>query len=507
MGRKGAAKSAGAAKSPPSSPPSKPAEAPAAPPAPVAAPVVKEPEATPVAAVLDAEPERELTSQEKAEQLAAYDLTAKMTPHLDRHLIFPILNFLSEGDFYKKADITRAEIALLSETNMVDFAVEKYALLDEKAPDALQAKREEVLAQLQEVRDQVLKLLQILEDPDELQMLKKMANVGEICSHFKLESNVFDGLLCYAKLQFDCGNYEMSRDLLKHYQSIMTQDAEAQTSSKQSSAMWGSLASHILNGEIEESSEIVGTLDDFLENTKMSKRELLAQRTWLLHWCLFCVFKAEQAGHALKPLDLLLAEKNMMIISISCSYLFRYISACLVLHKRLKLRLKETVFVMSQECSTYSDPVTRFLLALYVDVDFEAAQRELKQCKLVFEGDYFLAPKWQEFEENARLLIFEAYCRIHQRINIAMIATKLNMEPPEAEVWIVKLIQNAKLDARIDSEKSRVIMTKAPPNVYQQVIDKTKDLSFRSTMLLSHLDKREGEKALKATEVASPSPY
>ena len=33
----------------------------------------------------------------------------------------------------------------------------------------------------------------------------------------------------------------------------------------------------------------------------------------------------------------------------------------------------------------------------------------------------------------------------------------------------VKLIQNAKLDARIDSEKSRVVMSKAPPSVYQQV--------------------------------------
>ena len=32
----------------------------------------------------------------------------------------------------------------------------------------------------------------------------------------------------------------------------------------------------------------------------------------------------------------------------------------------------------------------------------------------------------------------------------------------------VKLIQNAKLDARIDSEKCRVVMSKAPPSVYQQ---------------------------------------
>jgi len=92
-------------------------------------------------------------------------------------------------------------------------------------------------------------------------------------------------------------------------------------------------------------------------------------------------------------------------------------------------------------------------------------------------------------------LIFETYCRIHQCINIDMIASKLNMTPGEAELWIVKLIQNAKLDARIDSEKKRVVMSKAPPSVYHQVIEKTKNLAFRSTMLLSNLEKRENEKA------------
>merc|ERR1719502_2294203 len=126
-------------------------------------------------------------------------------------------------------------------------------------------------------------------------------------------------------------------------------------------------------------------------------------------------------------------------------------------------------------------------------MDFDDAQQELKKCEDVIRVDYFLHEGWTEFEENARLLIFETYCRIHQCINIDMIAEKLNMTPEEAELWIVKLIQSAKLDARIDSEKSRVVMSKAPPSVYQQVIEKTKNLSFRSTMLLSNLEKREEE--------------
>merc|ERR1719359_1318213 len=116
---------------------------------------------------------------------------------------------------------------------------------------------------------------------------------------------------------------------------------------------------------------------------------------------------------------------------------------------------------------------------------------ELKQCHYACKADFFLAHHWEDFEENARLLIFETYCRIHQCINIDMIATKLNMTPEEAELWIVKLIQDAKLDARIDSENSRVVMCKAPPSVYHQVIEKTRNLSFRSMMMVSNLDKRE----------------
>merc|ERR1711869_60490 len=114
---------------------------------------------------------------------------------------------------------------------------------------------------------------------------------------------------------------------------------------------------------------------------------------------------------------------------------------------------------------------------------------ELQECRKVCKADFFLAPHWEDFEENARLLIFETYCRIHQCINIHMLASKLNMQPEEAELWIVKLIQSAKLDARIDSEKSRILMAKQPPNVYQQVMERTKNLAFRSTMILSNLDK------------------
>ncbi len=66
----------------------------------------------------------------------------------------------------------------------------------------------------------------------------------------------------------------------------------------------------------------------------------------------------------------------------------------------------------------YSDPVTNFLKELYVEFDFESAQKELGKAEKVVENDYFLQEFREEFLDNARYLISEAYCRIHQKIDI-----------------------------------------------------------------------------------------
>jgi translation initiation factor 3 subunit E len=69
----------------------------------------------------------------------------------------------------------------------------------------------------------------------------------------------------------------------------------------------------------------------------------------------------------------------------------------------------------------YKDPVTQFLRELYVEFDFEAAQKSLAIAERVTENDFFLVDLKQEFLDNARYLISEAYCRIHQKIDIEFV--------------------------------------------------------------------------------------
>jgi translation initiation factor 3 subunit E len=85
---------------------------------------------------------------------------------------------------------------------------------------------------------------------------------------------------------------------------------------------------------------------------------------------------------------------------------------------RAKHALREVVRIIQTEEYQYKDPITQFLRELYVDFDFEAAQVSLGIAEKVVENDFFLSELRQEFLDNARYLVSEAYCRIHQKIDI-----------------------------------------------------------------------------------------
>eukprot|EP00112_Aurelia_sp_Birch-Aquarium-sp1_P004518 Seg1512.4 transcript_id=Seg1512.4/GoldUCD/mRNA.D3Y31 product="Lysosomal-associated transmembrane protein 4A" protein_id=Seg1512.4/GoldUCD/D3Y31 len=71
-----------------------------------------------------------------------------------------------------------------------------------------------------------------------------------------------------------------------------------------------------------------------------------------------------------------------------------------------------------------------------------------------------------------------------------MLAEKLNMTPEAAEKWIVNLIRNARLDAKIDSKEGHVVMGTQAASVQQQVIEKTKSTLQKTQTLMINMEKR-----------------
>ncbi|KAH0086117.1 hypothetical protein KCU60_g14699, partial [Aureobasidium melanogenum] len=80
-------------------------------------------------------------------------------------------------------------------------------------------------------------------------------------------------------------------------------------------------------------------------------------------------------------------------------------------------------------------------------------------------------------------LISESYCKIHQRIDIKDLSKRLGLSEDEGEKWIVNLIRDTRVDAKIDYKEGTVVMNHPPQSVYQQVIERTKGGFFRTQVL------------------------
>jgi translation initiation factor 3 subunit E len=71
--------------------------------------------------------------------MAEYDLTFRISKHLDKHLALALLQFLADKKVYEAAEIEAARLQLIEKTNMVDYAGELYQSLHqtEEASDAM----------------------------------------------------------------------------------------------------------------------------------------------------------------------------------------------------------------------------------------------------------------------------------------------------------------------------------------------------------------------------------
>ena len=93
------------------------------------------------------------------EGLEQWDLTSHISPYLDRHMIFPLLEYLDElisakTISYSSKDVAAARLELVKPTQMVDYAIDIYKSLEgEKAsvPKEMEDKKASVLKTLEEL--------------------------------------------------------------------------------------------------------------------------------------------------------------------------------------------------------------------------------------------------------------------------------------------------------------------------------------------------------------------
>lgn len=429
--------------------------------------------------------------QQSPEALALakkYDLTETLIPFLDRHLIFPIVDFVSKRGLYDSKTTDQIKYDLFKDSYMFDFVEGLWKKLHpgEPVPSIVSEKKEEY-KQMAEKYQADLDTLSNTFDKQEVQDNLKQDKVQNLrlLSTYGVTVDIINSVYRLSQLNFNQGQYETAAQMLNQFILLSTDN------SLNTSALWGKFACDLLTLNLSASVDGQQALRDIVDQRNFADPlTQLHNRTWIIHWSLFLLRNSNFNKEGL--VDLFFSPSYISTIQASCPWIIRYIAAAVVSvytknrnNSNNQRRLKELIRVVSQELYEYQDPITDFVRALYIDYDFAEAQSKLSEAEVILANDFFLSDMKDTFLESARHLVSELYCRIHQRIDVKQLSSRLNLTPEQGEKWIANLIKDTKMDAKINESDGTVILNHPITSVYQQVIEKTKGLTFRSNQILT----------------------
>lgn len=154
-----------------------------------------------------------------------YDLLPKLLPHLDRHLIYPVLEFMEGQDDQDPMEIKKMKFSLLKETNMTDFVSE----LDMEIKGSSEAaqeyveKREQVIKRREELEQATAKLSALLENPEVTNNLRsdKVANLNYLKEQHEVTVEEVNHLYDHGQFMYSIGDYGLAADLLFQFRLLV----------------------------------------------------------------------------------------------------------------------------------------------------------------------------------------------------------------------------------------------------------------------------------------------
>jgi translation initiation factor 3 subunit E len=354
-----------------------------------------------------------------------YEFLDNMIRHMDRHLIFPLLEHQLNAENISQErydDVKKAEFNLLKHTNMADFVGNLYKEINqtESVPAEYSKKRDEVFQRTEQYEEETAHLSNLLNDEGVTSQLRsdKVANLKYLEETHGVSQQMVDALYDFGRYQYETGNYADASELLYRFRILSTDN------DKVAKATWGKLVCEILEAQWENALEEVDKVKDHIETRLFNNpRAQLTARESLVHYALFPFFNFEPARDKLT--EMYFSPPYISSIQTVCPWILRYLAAAVISNRQrqnnshnYQKQLKDLVRVVKQEVYEYQDPVTEFVKSLYVDFDFEGAQKQLTRAEAALRDDFFLGSSTDAFVDAARHLISEAYCKIHQRIDI-----------------------------------------------------------------------------------------
>lgn len=303
--------------------------------------------------------------------MSKFDLTAKNCQYLDRHLTFPLLEFLLQKNIYDQTSLLKFILETVSKTNMVDYTMDIRERLNmgNELPEELTKRRSNVLVKLKELQTEVAPLMKCMEElknPDTMKDSKSI--VHALQQEFDFKYDIIKSAQKLAKYLYECGNYRDSISYL--YICLLVMEP---TDKNYLNVLWGKLAAEILTLNWPTALEDLTRLRDFIDNHNFSPIEVLQQRTWLIHWSVL-VFFNHAKGRDLIIEMFLYKQLYLNAIQTMCPHILRYLATAVIINRGRRNALKDLIKIIQQESYTYRDPITEFLEHLYVNFDFEGAR-------------------------------------------------------------------------------------------------------------------------------------
>jgi len=378
---------------------------------------------------------------------------------------------------------------------------------------------------------------------------QSLFNKQHLEREFSITEKHLNALYLWAKLQYDVGLYQNAADYLFYYRRLgpLEWDYSAIWGKLAAEILSQNFAQALeslgyLGKAIAEQEEKLNSAAKPGDAFYKDQAAVAQARAWFMHWALFVHFNdGDETGEVLYDdgLDRLVEgwrgptgdfiagwlpeahkwnsvqEKDrkqcvwFRTMQCLCPHLLRYIAAAIIIgmdengkrkdrdgvpvesgHIKMRTHLKNLIRLVEAEKRYYKDPITEFVEKLCAECDFEGAHQKLQECEAVLEGDFFLSKHVHRFLVQGRKMIFENHCKVHSVMDIGMVAAKLNADRDTAERYIVNMIRNASLDAKIDSEANQVILASQGNNIYKQVREKTKVVRDRTDQLIERLQDR-----------------
>ena len=331
--------------------------------------------------------------------------------YLDPHIVLPMLDFVEDRKLASSSEILEARIKAVSGTGMIDYLVELYQEAKQAVPEDLAAKKAALMADFESKNAQIKPLLDVVEKTGTDSL--KQIGLADFCLKYNLSADILDVMFEYARLSYQVGDYKTSSELLKIYR-LLTSSTETQSvpTERQMRAMWGSIASYIAQGEWKAAADLITKLIEFFEVSTLPKDKFSygASGLWLIHWAVLVSFQSKNAD----LLPLMLKDRFLNIISISAPYLWRYISALVILTPLEKLQnfpLADVAALMAKDAEACIDPLNAVVMDLFLNFSFAVKTEGIAAAT---KGDYYLEAMGTELETKATQLTAQIRAKLYQ---------------------------------------------------------------------------------------------